>query len=347
MTPGVYFGMPADEYHAIDAVGSSALRDMLISPLDCWARHVNPNRRERQDTAAQLRGSAFHAALLEGMEAFKSRYYPELNREAFPDALWSGDELREECGARHLPRGGTKMDQALRLSRAGFPAERIGPYIEINYEHENRGKTELPHEDWDRIIEAHAVMEQAGIAKAFSGGQPEVTIVYQCELTGLLRKARIDYLKPAAAFDLKTISNKNGKDWPTNVAHAFVMARHHVQAVDYWHAIEQAKRQNLPPFATGGFVDVMMNGFHASKPHDYFMVYRQAGEVPNVAVRRVAPKTAGMTNAYWRAAEEDRARALKEYKRHLDEFGKEQPWASAVAIEDFDDTALPGYLIGA
>lgn len=346
MKPGVYFGIPEAEYHAIPAVGSSALRDMLISPLDCWAKHVNPHRREKPDTAATLRGSAFHAMLLEGREAFEARYFPALNRDAFPDVLWSGDQLAQACASNGLTKSGTLRDRAARLIGV-LPVERLGPLIEDEYEQEHAGKTELPAEEWDRIMEAAAVMEAAGILDAFKGGQPEVTIVYVCPITGLLRKARIDYLKPAAAFDLKTFSNVAGKELPTAIAHAFIYNRMHVQAVDYWHAIEQAKKQGLPCHIVNHSDEPETAAWPWHKtPHEYFMIFRQAGDVPNVAVRRVARSTNGQANAYWRAAEEDRALALREYKRHLDTFGVERPWAAPAVIEDFDDTLMPAHMIG-
>jgi hypothetical protein len=339
MKPGVYFGLSAEEYHKVEAVGSSALRDMLISPLDCWARHVNPYREPDEESPATLRGEAFHAILLEGPAALQQRFYPALNRDDYPQVLWSGDQLSAECGMRMLARGGTLMDRAERLLADGFARDRLGPMVAQDYERANATKTEIPAQDWERIILAHEVMEQACIAQSFRGGAPEVSIFWNDEKTGLLCKARIDYLKSASFLDLKSFANKAGKDVETAVAHTFIYQRHHVQARHYCEAIEAAKRHHLPWNEPTG-----IKAFDG-KPHDCFFVYLQTGIAPNVVVRRFAPKSASGPNAYWTTATNERRRALDLYANHLAQFGRDRPWTQPTVIKDFDDADFPGFML--
>lgn len=52
-------------YHKKQAIGSSGLKLLKRSPAHYWAAYINPDREERQQTPAQLLGSAVHMAFLE------------------------------------------------------------------------------------------------------------------------------------------------------------------------------------------------------------------------------------------------------------------------------------------
>jgi hypothetical protein len=338
--PGIYFGLPEDEHHAIEAVGSSALRDMLIDPLTCWVRHVDPKRKPREDTPATIRGRAYHAMLLEGTAAFEARFARALVREEH-EVLWSFDDYKRVAREMGITPGKSITDTAARIVEAGGNMAQCGCFIEEEHAEENEGKTILPADDFDQITRAAEIMEANGVRKAFEGGAPEVTIVWTDEKTGLLCKARIDYLKPAAALDLKSFANKMGKPLAVAVAQTFIFERYHVQAYHYAQGIEHAKKNGLPMFPGSHskhspFVD---------KPHDFFIVFRQTGDVPNVVVRRFAQRVGGDLTGYYRTAAFERDLALSEYKRHLDAFGRDEPWTAAGAIADFDDSEFPSYMI--
>ena len=65
MSAGIYPDLPANEYHAGPGVSSTMLKDMLRSPLHCWARHLDPERPQSTPTPAMQLGSAVHTAVLE------------------------------------------------------------------------------------------------------------------------------------------------------------------------------------------------------------------------------------------------------------------------------------------
>ena len=73
--PGVYFGLDDATYHADLALGSTDMKMLAFSPCDYWygSRH-NPNRPEDEPTPSQVFGSAVHKHVLEGSQAFGSRY---------------------------------------------------------------------------------------------------------------------------------------------------------------------------------------------------------------------------------------------------------------------------------
>jgi exodeoxyribonuclease VIII len=57
--------MPAEQYHATDAVSNGMLTAMAESPYHCWAKFHNPNRPQSGPTPAMKAGTLLHTALLE------------------------------------------------------------------------------------------------------------------------------------------------------------------------------------------------------------------------------------------------------------------------------------------
>lgn len=60
----IIYDRPASEYYADPAIGGTALRDALRSPLHFWARHLDPAR-EFKETPAMRLGTLAHLAILE------------------------------------------------------------------------------------------------------------------------------------------------------------------------------------------------------------------------------------------------------------------------------------------
>lgn len=60
----IIYDRPASEYYADTAIGGTALRDALRSPLHFWARHLDPER-ELKETPAMRLGTLAHLAILE------------------------------------------------------------------------------------------------------------------------------------------------------------------------------------------------------------------------------------------------------------------------------------------
>jgi len=72
--PGLYLGLPDDEYHADLAISSSGVKLILESPFKFWWQSSrNPNRPVEEKTAAQKIGTAYHMLMLEP-ERFTKTY---------------------------------------------------------------------------------------------------------------------------------------------------------------------------------------------------------------------------------------------------------------------------------
>ncbi len=63
--PGIYYNLPAEEYHSDPALSSSGLKKLLQNPMEYWSTSpLNPDR-EALDTIALKNGRAAHVLLLE------------------------------------------------------------------------------------------------------------------------------------------------------------------------------------------------------------------------------------------------------------------------------------------
>src|SRR5712672_2748476 len=71
---GLYFGMPEDEYHDDDALGSTDVRMLIRGPEEYWYRSAMNPRRPKGGTEATVYGTAVHKLLLEGPDAFDAVY---------------------------------------------------------------------------------------------------------------------------------------------------------------------------------------------------------------------------------------------------------------------------------
>jgi exodeoxyribonuclease VIII len=66
-------GLPAVDYHAIDALGSSTLKRMAQSPWHAYKLGVDPQRPPNEPTPAMFAGTLAHCTILEP-DAFANRY---------------------------------------------------------------------------------------------------------------------------------------------------------------------------------------------------------------------------------------------------------------------------------
>ena len=74
MKDGIYFNMPEDEYHSIDRLSASGMKDILESPTKYWFNSkLNPLYVERA-TDAMDAGTMYHTYILEGESVFNDKY---------------------------------------------------------------------------------------------------------------------------------------------------------------------------------------------------------------------------------------------------------------------------------
>ncbi len=111
---GHFPDLPNEDYHAADGTSKSKLDAIHVSPLNYWDKYVNPDREPQEDKHCFLIGGATHALILEP-ETFQQNYDVGFDKEFFPHALDTIDELKAELKSHHLPVSGNKSELIARL----------------------------------------------------------------------------------------------------------------------------------------------------------------------------------------------------------------------------------------
>lgn len=74
MNKQIIYDMPSEEYHKLERLSSSGIKKLIISSQDFYKTSwMNKNKREHKSDAFNL-GTAYHTAILEGLDVFNSRY---------------------------------------------------------------------------------------------------------------------------------------------------------------------------------------------------------------------------------------------------------------------------------
>jgi hypothetical protein len=114
--PGVYFGLPAADYHADPSLGSTDIKRLLQAPPVFWFHSwMNPTRPPAPDSAARQRGRALHKLVLEGEETFGKAFAEAPTPERHPGCLVSLEDLKVKCRELCEPVSGTKAELAKRI----------------------------------------------------------------------------------------------------------------------------------------------------------------------------------------------------------------------------------------
>jgi hypothetical protein len=202
MTARIERGMPAEAYHAAQALSASSA--WILSeecPARCWAQSpFNPDRLPDEHAHHFDVGAALHLAVLE------------------PLAFSEGVHLVEADNYR------TKQSQA----------ERDEAYA--------AGKTPLLTEQMGLVRAMHKALinhPEGAAMLADESGDSEVSIFWTDESTGIPCKARPDFVPGewSVIYDLKTAASANPAVWP---ARAY-RDGHHLRAAWYQEAVQAAK----------------------------------------------------------------------------------------------------------
>lgn len=334
MKDGIYFNMPDNEYHAIEALSASGIKNILVSPMDFWARSwMAPDFLKEESTEACKIGRAYHKRILEGQEAFLSEYTEMF--EAPDNCLKTKDDLAqalEEAGVQF--KKSAAKPELIRLAAENG----IGPIFDIlkeQYDISTNGKEQLGFNLLARIeIAASMIEKHPQIHKCFSGGFPEVSIVWTED--GIKMKSRIDYIKPKAFIDLKTFANMGGKSIDRAVYSAMASGRYHIQVTFYKRAVLASK--TLDVFCKDeSAVRPFMDAFVKEPNVDCFLVFQQKGPAPLARAFKFSQDAAsGMVGA----AEASIDQGIRIYKECLEKFGT-GPWIDTAPIEELYDAQFP------
>lgn len=351
LADGVYFGLPEDAYHALPRLSASGIKNLLVSPMDFWARSwLNPRRKDDEDEPEwATKGKAYHKRICEGREAFYQAYCAELDPTEHKDALFKQAHLKAACKDLGLKVGGTNEELIERLIEAGYDGE-IWEVLVDEHKQANADKIMLPA-DWifDIELAAACIEKHPTLSKCFVGGFGEVSILWTAEVerndgSGELfkvpMKMRTDYLKPAALIDLKSFANKMMKPIDRAVYYDMASHRYHIQTSVYYDGI-----QNLKRFVEADKVNVV-SGPSPSKAwlesaakleKTFVFVYQQKGVAP-VASGYVMPAGLGLISVGDAQVRE----AQQTFHDCLTHFG-DAPWIMDRSLQQVGDNDIPQF----
>lgn len=347
LSDGIYFGLPEDDYHALPRLSASGIKNLLVSPMDFWARSwLNPNAKSEDDEPEwATKGRAYHCRICEGRDAFRERYVVELDPFDFAGLLRTADDLKSKCREMELKVSGTKDELIERLLAAGCQSP-IWDVLVDEHKQENAGKTFIP-KDWlyDIELAAACIEKHPTLSKCFTGGYAEVAVLWHAEVerndgSGELfkvpMKMKADYLKAAAIVDLKSFANKMMKPLDRAVYYDMASHRYHIQTSVYYAGMDAAK--SLPvnvvsgPAPSQAWIDAM-------RKHDktFLFVYQQKGVAP-VASGYVMQSNLGLISVGQAQVRE----AQQTFHDCLNHFGS-SPWIMDRALQQVGDNDIPQF----
>lgn len=333
---GVYFHMPMSEYLAAPRLNASGIKQLLVHPLHYWAKTpwLNPDYEPEEDSPFTALGTAYHCRIVEGKAAFADRYAEALDPDAFPDALRTADDIKAALlvADPEAKKSGKKEDLANRL-RAANPHAQIWDDLLSMHGSLHKGRTLLSHKSIRNIeIRARMIEAHPDLAKAFTGGCPEVTVFWTED--GVPMKARLDYLKPRAVVDLKTFGNPLEKPVDRAIVSEIATRKYFVQA-----ALQMMAAERAAQFIAEGAVhdDLPDEGKRlVYGERQYLWVFQATGPAP--IAKGVIPPRILLDMGKQMAAD-----GINLYRINTETYGTD-PWADVAEIVEFDSTMFPAWV---
>lgn len=238
--PGIYYDMPAEQYHAIPALSASGLKLLKQSPAHFYGQILDPNRPERRETKSLTNGTLAHCMLLEPAE-FDRRYA------VVPDDAPNRPSDRQRKAAKPSEATLIAIDWWDEFMRA------------------TAGKTLVDGAQLAAArAQAAAVRAVPDLAALLADGRGEVSCFWIDEATGALCKCRPDWVSPTGdgviLVDGKTTQDAS----PAAFGRSVWNYAYHLQAAWYSDGWAAATAQAVHGFV---FAAVESSWPHAAAPY--------------------------------------------------------------------------------
>ena len=331
ITPGVYFGLPEDDYFAADALGQSDLKLIRTSPPDWWWESAhntarNPYVEDRADSDGRRFGKALHKRILEGQAAFDAAY--ALPPEPPADALVTKDDIiarLADLGETH--RKSDTKSALIEVMRSAEACLGVEPAVVLD---EWKAATDAllggrevikPQWHWSIMLVARMLENHATLSKAFTGGAPEVSVFWEDERTGIMLRARMDYLKPQGVMDLKSVSNWSGAEMRRAAVQEVARRDYDMQAHLY-HVARRMLAEHVREGRVHGDVDpAFLKAVADAEDWAFVFVFMKTMGYPDLLPLRI-DRGSYVEEAAGRKVE----RALDLFCQYRERFGMDQPW---------------------
>lgn len=242
---GVYLNLPEPRYFC-QGLGAKTAKGSILGTTDLsalwlrkhgwwWKSRNNPFYRPGS-TEAKTFGSATHALLLEGLEAFEARFAVEPNPKDYPDLLVSTDDLMSalEGAGAPMPNSRAKKQEFVDLAKAYLPDRHVWDLILERFTR-TAGKREVIsfEERWKLQVMLDACMADPDMNAVVTAGRGvrlnEVSVFWTLE-DGIRLRFRFDTLLPPMVADLKTMRGGTNDDLATAIGKTIGLGALDVQA---------------------------------------------------------------------------------------------------------------------
>ncbi len=342
---GVYLHLGFDEYLAEpDCLGSSEKITLhKYSEGLWWKRRLAGVRKPTEEL---LFGEALHAALLEGLHSYESRYIVEPSRADYPDAIATITEIRaamKDAGVHPSGASGWKLEDWCEAAETYLPEVEVWPNIQAEFRRRSGGRPRkgIPS-DMDFAIRAmrdlatDAAHSTPDMRELFSVGSKfpvlaEVSVFYT-DADGLRHRARFDKLLPGLSVDLKSVGEWRGRGLVDALDTVIKDNAYDVQLADYHVARQEMIRMVLAS------EDAIHGGTEEERQHliatchwnleNQFEWAWIFGQKPSAAGAGpvIFPLRQRWRSGYHLSGFRKRAAALATYRRCMTEFGPDRPW---------------------
>ncbi len=265
-------------------------------------------------------------------------------------------------GPMTAPADESAATRAQRLIGLGYTGK-IFAIERAAYEAQHAGKTFIAREYWAQVLaDMELIKSNPEVRQYLIGGEPEVSILWTDQPSGLKMKARIDYLRPNEGNDFKTFENMMRKPLRRCLADAFRYNRYYIQSVVYHDAMEEIRAGlEVAGPATLAQVD-LIEAIRANPiPMGIRYTFQQKGGVPNLLTMNVKlyhgmhpgteaaaagadPETLKMMRAKYgepsllhRRAQLDIASAKRKFAACFEIFADGEPWRTIEADTELTD----------
>ena len=339
---GIHFGVSDEVYFAQTGLGSTDRKQLAIDPVE-W--QFNRLHGEDKDTKAKIWGSALHSRVLEGEQAFVSRFGVLPNKDEIPGLLVTKDDLVAWLVAEgaDFKKSALKGELAA-LVRAADPDAPIWDDIvakfESAYPEDRRLTWEMVEEidlaaTWLQGSKKLAPFMEGG---TFTFGAPEVTIIY--EVNGVRLRARIDYLLPGVIVDLKSYRPWRNGDPRSTIVQAIGNFRYDLQAAAYAEAFDAAEKlfREGKVFGAEPYPDFLNMVFDRDDPPTWLWIMVKGDGAPRPRIVEF-PRTLTV----FRIAQDQIQTALSNYQQNLAEYGAENDWQPDDKVIVLDNESFPAW----
>jgi len=206
---GIWIGIPNEVYHSLPTLSSSMVKKYRACPALYKRSYIDDIQRNRTKASEYTlnAGTYAHEIVLEP-EGFMERHYRGLVKSEHPNALVTLDDLKTRAKEMGITSGLSKKESIIKQIQDKDPLIPIFDVLEQKHDEVNKGKNKIDGVVYDDAMRCARTMlchSDAGALLNPDEGLPEVSIIYDCPITGLKKRSRFDFLRfDNIAVDVKT-----------------------------------------------------------------------------------------------------------------------------------------------